>query len=41
MNQLAQGYTDEKLAIFMALSLYLDFINIFLDVLRLIASNRD
>ena len=41
MNQLAEGYTDEKLAIFMALSLYLDFINIFLDVLRLIASNRD
>ncbi len=45
-NQLmanTSGMTQEKFAIFMALELYLDFINIFLYVLRLLgmSSNRD
>lgn len=33
--------TSEKISIFMALELYLDFINIFLYVLRLLGRNRD
>lgn len=34
------GMTQEKFAIFMALELYLDFINIFLYILRLLGSNN-
>lgn len=35
------GETQEKFAIFMALELYLDFINIFLYIVRLIGSNSN
>lgn len=35
------GLPEENLAIYGALELYLDFINIFLDLLRLFASNKD
>ncbi|MGI6403395.1 MAG: Bax inhibitor-1 family protein [Oscillospiraceae bacterium] len=45
-SSLAQGYDDEddllrKLAIFGALTLYLDFINLFLKLLRLLGRRRD
>ncbi len=45
-SALAQGYDDEddmvrKLAIFGALTLYLDFINLFLKLLRLLGRRRD
>ena len=40
MNYLLNGYEDEKISIYMALQLYLDFLNIFLYVLQLIG-NRD
>mgnify|MGYP000862496093 CR=1 FL=1 len=45
-SALTQGYGDEddavrKLAIFGALTLYLDFINLFLRLLRLLARRRD
>lgn len=35
------GLPEENLAIYGALELYLDFINIFLDLLRIFASNKD
>lgn len=35
------GLDDERLAILGALELYLDFINIFLDLLRLVGNSRD
>ena len=40
MNYLLNGYEDEKISIYMALQLYLDFLNIFLYILQLIG-NRD
>ena len=40
MNYLMNGYEDEKISIYMALQLYLDFLNIFLYILQLIG-NRD
>lgn len=36
-----QGFPEENLAIYGALELYLDFINLFLNLLKLIARNRD
>jgi hypothetical protein len=33
--------SQEKIAIYMALELYLDFLNIFLYILRLLGYNRD
>lgn len=42
IKQLSDYYSDEdSLAIIGALELYLDFINIFLDLLRLFGNNRD
>lgn len=42
IKQLQDIYPDEdSLAIVGALELYLDFINIFLDLLRIVANNRD
>lgn len=42
IKQLQNYYSDEdSLAIIGALDLYLDFINIFIDLLRLIGNNRD
>lgn len=40
MNYLLNGYEDKKISIYMALQLYLDFLNIFLYILQLIG-NRD
>lgn len=41
MNYLLSDLSDEKMAIYIALELYLDFINIFLYVLRLIGNRNN
>lgn len=41
IKQLANYIEEDNLAIYGALQLYLDFINIFLDLLRLFGNNRD
>ena len=42
MNYMLNGYEDEKISIYMALQLYLDFLNIFLRILQLIGmGNRN
>lgn len=41
MNYMLNGYEDEKISIYMALQLYLDFLNIFLYILRLLGRRDD
>lgn len=41
MNYLLNGYEDEKISIYMALQLYLDFLNIFLYILQLLGNRND
>jgi len=41
IKELSNYYEEDNLAIIGALELYLDFINIFLDLLRLFGNNRD
>ena len=41
MNYMLNGYEDEKVSIYMALQLYLDFLNIFLYILRLLGRRDD
>lgn len=41
MNRFAYGYDEEKLSIYFALELYLDFINIFVYILRLLGNHKD
>lgn len=41
MNYMLDGYEDEKISIYMALQLYLDFLNIFLYILRLLGRRDD
>ncbi|WP_295568298.1 Bax inhibitor-1/YccA family protein [uncultured Holdemanella sp.] len=41
MNYMLNGYEDEKISIYMALQLYLDFLNIFLYILQLVGRRDD
>lgn len=41
MNYMLNGYEDEKISIYMALQLYLDFLNIFLYILQLVGHRDD
>lgn len=41
MNYMLNGYEDEKISIYMSLQLYLDFLNIFLYILRLLGRRDD
>lgn len=41
MNYMLNGYEDEKISIYMALQLYLDFLNIFLYILQLLGRRDD
>ena len=41
MNYMLNGYVDDKISIYMVLQLYLDFLNIFLYILRLLGRRDD